>query len=103
MDAHVVTTLRIAAGLLCFCATVTCVLWAVIISLDRAEQVNSRLPTSQQIGFTIGVIGPERHWRFEKEYERLFPDRRLRRKERILWLLGSLAAIGAFLCVTSSP
>jgi len=91
--------LRMAVGLLCFCAMVTCVLWAVVISLDRVEQVNSRLPADQQIGFTFGVIGPERHWRFEKEYERLFPDRKLRRKERILWLLGALALIGAFLCV----
>jgi hypothetical protein len=78
---------------------VTCVLWAVVISLDRVEQVNSRLPADRQIGFTFGVIGPERHWRFEKEYERLFPDRKLRRKERILWLLGAFALIGVFLCV----
>jgi hypothetical protein len=78
---------------------VTCVLWAVVISLDRVEQVNSRLPAGQQIGFTFGFIGPERHWRFEKEYERLFTDRALRRKERILWTLGALSLFGAVLCL----
>ena len=94
--------LRMAVAFLCFCAMVTCVLWAVVIGLDRVEQVNSRLPADQQIGFTFVVIGPERHWRFEKEYERLFPDRKVRRKERILWLLGALALIGVFLCVAPS-
>jgi|HubBroStandDraft_6_1064221.scaffolds.fasta_scaffold428680_2 hypothetical protein len=96
MDAHVVMTLRMAAALLCFCAMVTCILWAVVISLDRVEQVNARLPAEEKIGFTFGIIGPERHWRFEKEYERLFSDRGLRKKERLLWLLGALAGLGAF-------
>jgi hypothetical protein len=77
----------------------TCILWAVVISLDRVEQVNSRLPADQQIAFTFGVIGPERHWRFEKEYERLFPDRTLRRKERMLWLLGAVSLAGMVRCV----
>jgi hypothetical protein len=96
MDAHVVMTLRMAAALLCFCAMVTCILWAMVISLDRVEQVNACLPAEEKIGFTFGIIGPERHWRFEKEYERLFSDRGLRKKERLLWLLGALAGLGAF-------
>jgi hypothetical protein len=83
-----------AAALLCFCAMVTCALWAVVIGLNRVEQVNARLPAEEKIGFTFGFIGPERHWRFEKEYERLFPDRALRRKERTLWALAALAVIG---------
>jgi hypothetical protein len=85
-----------AGALLCFCIMAACVLWAVVISLDRVEQVNARLPAEEKIGFTFGFIGPERHWRFEKEYERLFPDRALRSKERLLWLLGGLALLGAF-------
>lgn len=87
-----------AAALLCFCTMAACVLWAVVIGCDRVEQVNARLPAEEQIGFTFGFIGPERHWRFEKEYERLFPDRALRRKERTLWLLAALSLIGAVLC-----
>jgi hypothetical protein len=67
------------------------------------EQVNARLPTEEKIGYTLGIIGPERHWRLEKEYERLFPDRNLRRKERILWALGALASIGAFLSFALIP
>jgi len=98
LDHLTASVIRTAAGLLCFCAMVTCILWAVVISLDRVEQVNSRLPADQQIGFTFGVIGPERHWRFEKEYERFFPDRSLRRKERILWLLGAVFLAGLVLC-----
>ena len=86
--------LRTLAGLLCFCAMVTCILWAVVINLNRLEQVNARLPSTQKIPYVLGFIGPERHWRFEKEYERLFSDRSLRRKERILWLLGACALIG---------
>jgi hypothetical protein len=82
---------------------VTCVLWAVVIGLDRIEQVNARLPTEEKIGYMLGFIGPERHWRFEKEYERLFPDRSLRKKERILWALGALALAGAFLCIAFLP
>jgi hypothetical protein len=92
------TILMMVVAVLCFCAMVTCVLWAVVISLDRVEQVNARLPAEEKIGFTFGFIGPERHWRFEKEYERLFPDRALRRKERTLWVLAALSVIGAFLC-----
>jgi hypothetical protein len=61
--------------------------------------VNARLPVEEKIGFTFGIIGPERHWRFEKEYERLFPDRTLRRKERVLWLFGALSLLGALLCL----
>lgn len=56
-----VNVIRMAAGILCFCAMATCVLWAVVISLDRVDRVNSRLPADQQIGFTFGLIGPERH------------------------------------------
>jgi len=43
--------LKMAVALLCFYAMVTRILWAVVISLDRVEQVNSRLPADQQIGF----------------------------------------------------
>lgn len=96
MGASTEMNLRMVACVLCFCAMVTCILWAVVISLDRVEKVNARLPAGEKIGFTFGFIGPERHWRFEREYERLFPDRALRRKERVLWLLGSLALLGAF-------
>jgi hypothetical protein len=83
-----------AAGLICFLAMAACFLWAVIICIDRVNQVNEQLPPEQKIGFALGFIGPERNPRFEKEYERLFPDRALRRKERKLWLLGAVALIG---------
>ena len=96
MGASTEMTLRMVACVLCFCAMVTCILWAVVISLDRVEKVNARLPEGQKIGYPLGFIGPEKDWRFEKEYERLFPDRTLRRKERLLWLLGALALLGAF-------
>jgi hypothetical protein len=91
--------IRIAASLLCFCVMSACVLWALVISLDRVNQVNERLPAEERIGYPLGFFGPERNWRFEKEYERLFPDRRLRRKERILWLLGVLAMIGLAIAI----
>ena len=73
---------------------VGCNLWAVVISLDRVEQVNARLTEGKQ--FEALGWWPTKRWRFEKEYERLFPDRALRRKERLLWLLGGLALLGAF-------
>ncbi len=98
MDAHVVTILRMAAGLLCFCAMVTCILWAVVISIDRVEKVNARLPPGEKIGYPLGFIGPERNWRFEVEYERFFPDCALRRKERWLWLLGAISLAGLAFC-----
>jgi len=85
--------IRLAVSLACFVAMGTCVLWAVTVSIDRVNQVNERLPPEQQIGFPLGFIGPERNPRFEKEYEKLFPDRALRRKERKLWLLGAIALI----------
>jgi hypothetical protein len=88
------TIVRAAIGLICFLAMGTCFLWAVILSLDRVNQVNEQLPPDQQIGFPLGFIGPERNARFEREYERLFSDRDLRKKERKLWLLGALALIG---------
>jgi len=72
----------------------TSFVWAVIISIDRINQVNEQLPPEQKIGFLLGLIGPERSPRFEKEYERLFPDRALRRKEGKLWMLGAFALIG---------
>ena len=88
------TMVRAGIGLVCFLAMGTCALWAVVIGLDRVNQVNERLRPEQQIGFSLGFIGPERNPRFEKEYERLFPDQVLRKKERILWLLAILALIG---------
>lgn len=95
-----VTITRIALSLLFFCAMATCVLWAVTISIDRVNQVNARLPPAEQIEFGLGFIGPERNPRFEKEYERLFPDRALRKKERVLWLLGAFALIGFAISVS---
>jgi hypothetical protein len=83
-----------ASALLCFCIMAACILWAVVISLDRVEQVNARLPKEKQ--FEAPGWWATKRWRFEKEYERLFPDRALRRKERLLWLLGALALLGAF-------
>ncbi len=77
----------------------TCVLWALVISFDRVDQVNQQLPAEEQIGYPLGFLGPERHWRFEKEYERLFPECTLRRKERWLWLLGAVALIGLAIAV----
>jgi hypothetical protein len=90
----VAAIVRMAVGLTCFLAMGTCVLWAVITSIDRVNQVNERLPPERKIGFSLGFIGPERNPRFEKEYEQLFPDRTLRKKERILWLLGAIGLIG---------
>jgi hypothetical protein len=60
-----------AAALLCFCIMAACNLWAVIIGLDRVEQVNARLPEEKQ--FEALGWWPTKRWRFEKEYERLFP------------------------------
>jgi len=100
MGAHVVMTLRIAAGLLCFCAMVTCILWAVVVGIDRVEKVNASLPPWEKIGYPLGFTGPERNWRFEEEYERLFPDRALHRKERWLWLLGAISLAGLAFCAT---
>lgn len=91
--------IRMVVGLLCFCVMCTCVLWALAISLDRVNHVNERLPAGKQIGYPLGFLGPERHWRFEKEYEKLFPDRTLRRKERRLWLLGAVALIGLAIAI----
>ena len=96
-----VTILRMAAGLLCFCTMVTCNLWAVVISIDRVEKVNARLPQGEKIGYPLGFIGPERNWRFEEEYERLFPDRALRRKERWLWLFGAISLAGFAFCAAA--
>jgi hypothetical protein len=53
--------LRMLAGLACFCAMVTCMLWAMVIGLDRVEEVNARLPSDQKISHLLGFIGPERH------------------------------------------
>jgi hypothetical protein len=94
-----VTIARIAAALLCFCAMVTCVLWSVTISLDRAEKVNERLPEGEKLGYTFGFLGPEKHSRFEEEYERLFSDHALRNRGRTLRLLGALALICFILCI----
>ncbi len=91
--------IRLATSLFCFVAMSTCVLWAVTISIDRVNQVNERLPAEEKIGFPLGFIGPERNPRFEREYERLFPDRALRKKERKLWLLGAVALIGFAIAV----
>jgi hypothetical protein len=53
------------------------------------------------MGCLLGFIGPERHWRFEKEYERLFPDHTLCGKERVLRLLGVVYFAGFILCVSN--
>ena len=71
----------------------------LVISLDRVNHVHERLPAGERIGYPLGFLGPERHWRFEKEYEKLFPDRTLRRKERRLWLLGALALISLAIAI----
>jgi hypothetical protein len=91
------TTLRMVGGLVFFCAMVTFNLWAVVTGLDRVEQVNRHFPADQQfaaLGWT-----PVKKWGFEKEYERLFPDRQQRTKERRLWLCGAISLCGAWFCL----
>ncbi len=71
----------------------TFVLLGVVVSLERVEKVNDLLPEDQRFQALGWYYGKRR--RFEKEYERLFPDRKHRRKERILVLLGAIALLGA--------
>jgi hypothetical protein len=93
------TLVRAAGALLCFSAMMICNLWAVIIGLDRIEQVNKRMPEDKQ--FEAIGWGPFKRLRFEEEYERFFPDGALRRKERILFFVGTLSAVGLFICVAA--
>jgi hypothetical protein len=76
---------------------VTFNLWAVVTNLDRIEQVDQRLSADQKFE-PIGW-GPWKRVRFEEAYERLFPDRVLRRRERLLWLAGGLSLAGVAVCI----
>jgi hypothetical protein len=91
------TIVGLVACPLCFSVMFACVLWGVVINLRRVDRVNERLPAEQQ----FAVLGwwPAKRARFEREYERLFPDRSLRRKERMLLLFGALALIGFVLSI----
>jgi hypothetical protein len=83
-------------GIALFRFMMTFVLWGVVLSLDRVEKVNE-LPEDKR--FQALGWDPGKRLRFEREYERLFPDRKLRHKERILMLLGMIALICAFLAI----
>ncbi len=90
---------REVGGLICLCSMAACILWALTICYDRLEQVNRRLPPERKVGYPLGFIGPERNPRFEKEYERLFPDCALRKKERVLWAFGAAFLAGLASCI----
>jgi len=94
-----VNVIRMAAGILCFSGMAACFLWSVIIGLDRVERVNERLPVDKQ--FEALWWGPMKRLRFEAEYVRLFPDRGLRRKERLLFLLGMVFLASLVICAAS--
>jgi len=91
---------RTGSGLVCFCGMMTLILWGVIVSFDRIQQVNKHLPRDEQ--FEALWWGPFQRLRYEEAYERLFPDRTLRRKERLLFVLGILSLIAGLLCVFPS-
>ena len=70
----------------------------VLVSLERVEKVNDLLPRDQRFQALGWYYGKRR--RFEKAHERLFPDRKHRRKERTLMLLGAIALLGACLAMS---
>jgi len=76
-------------GIALFLFMMTFVLGGLVVSLERVEKVNDLLPQDQRFQALGWYYGKRR--RFEKEYERLFPDRKLRRKERTPMLLGTIA------------
>jgi hypothetical protein len=80
-------------GIALFLFMMTFVLWGVVVSLERVEKVNDQLPEDQRFEALGWYYGKRR--RFERECETLFPDRKLRRKERTLMLLGAIALLGA--------
>ena len=84
-------------GIALFLFMMTFVLWGVVVSLETVEKVNDLLPQGQRFQALGWYYGKRR--RFEKECERLFPDRKLRRKERTLMLLGTIALLGACLAM----
>ena len=84
-------------GIALFLFMMTFVLWGVVVSLERIEKVNDQLPEDQRFAALAWYYGKRR--RFEREYERLFPDRKLRRKERTLLLLGAIVLLGACLAM----
>jgi hypothetical protein len=89
--------LRVAGAVACFCAMVTFVLWGLLTNFERVEQVNSKLPPEKH--FDPIWWGPFKKLRFEEEYERFFPDRALRKKERILMLLAVISIFAGVACM----
>jgi hypothetical protein len=84
-------------GIALFLFMMASVLWGVVLSLDRVEKVNELLPEDQRFQALGWYYGKRR--RFEKENERPFPGRRLRRKERTLMLLTAITLLGACLAM----
>jgi hypothetical protein len=84
-------------GIALFLFMITLVLWGVVVSLERIEKVNDQLPEDKRFAALAWYDGKRR--RFERACERLFPDRKLRRKEQALMLLGAIVLLGACLAM----
>ena len=84
-------------GMALFLFMITFVLWGAVVSLERIEKANDQLPEDKRFAALGWYYGKRR--RFERAYERLFPDRKLRRKQRTLMLLGAMVALGACLAM----
>jgi len=85
------------AGIALFLFMMAFALCSVVLGQDRVEKVNELLLEDQRFQALGRYYGKSR--RFEKEYERLFPGRRLRRKERTLMLLAAIMLLGARLAM----
>jgi hypothetical protein len=63
--------------------------------MERVDKVNEQLPPELKFGVLWWY--PTKRFRFEREYVRLFPDRKERRKERLLFALGMFGVAGTIL------
>lgn len=86
------TTGRLFLALICFLFYAALTMWAITTRLDRLDSVNERLPTGQQFNLLGWSLGKQR--RFEKQYVELFPERKARRREYILFLLAGISLLG---------
>jgi len=80
-------------GMALFLFMITFVLWGVVVSLERIEKVNDQLPEDKRFAVLGRYYGKRR--RFDSANDSLFPDRKLRRKQRTLMLLGAIVLLGA--------
>lgn len=82
---------RALIALICFLVMASFVMWAVVVAMERVDSVNAKLPPDRQ--FEPNGWHPAKRLRFEREYVRLFPDKKTRRNEYLLYLAGAIALI----------